>query len=100
MTQSAKINLSSVVVQSKKVLASGIDGEVVMMGIEHGTYSALDAMGSGIWDILKDPRPVSEICEILMERYEVERERCEEEVLAFLNDLASDGTIEVVGSEG
>jgi hypothetical protein len=98
MTQEAKVDLSSVVVQSKKVLASAIDGEVVMMSIEAGTYSALDAIGSVIWDILKEPRSVSDICEILMERYEVERDRCEEEVLAFLKGLASDETIEVVGA--
>lgn len=96
MTQKAKVDLSSVVVQSKKILASAIDGEVVMMSIEAGTYSALDAIGSVIWDILKEPRSVSDICEILMERYEVERDRCEEEVLAFLNGLASDEIIEVV----
>lgn len=97
---SAKIELSTVVVQSKEVLVSEIDGEVVMMSIEHGTYSGLDAIGSEIWRLLESPRRVSEICGIMLERYDVERKQCEEDVLAYLNDLASDDTIRVVGSAG
>ena len=94
------VDMTSVVVRSQEILASDIDGEIVMMSIREGTYSGLDATGSEIWDLLENPRPVSEICEILMERYNVERERCQEDVLAFLNDMASDESIKVVGSGG
>lgn len=99
MTEKTRVNLSSLVVRSKEIIASDIDGEVVMMSIEHGTYSGLDAIGSVIWDMLEISRRVSEICDDLMELYDVDRERCQEDVLAFLNDLASDETIKVVGSK-
>ncbi len=32
----------------------------------------------------------------MMARYEVDEGRCQEDVLDFLNDLASDGTIRIV----
>jgi hypothetical protein len=95
-----QIDLSTIVVRSGEVLASEIDGEVVLMNIEHGTYSGLDTIGSEIWKLLENPRQVPEICRIMSERYDVEQKQCEEDVLGYLNDLASDTTIKVVDAAG
>lgn len=95
-----KIGLSTLVVRSDEVLVSEIDGEVVMMSIERGTYSGLDAIGSDIWRLLESPRRVSEICDIMRACYSVEQKRCEEDVLAYLHDLASDSTVRVVEPAG
>jgi hypothetical protein len=95
-----QVGLSTVVVRSEKVLASDIDGEIVMMSVEHGTYSGLDSIGSEIWSLLENPRRVSEIRDIMMKRYDVQQEQCEEDILAYLNDLASDDTIKVVDIAG
>ena len=94
-----KIDLSTVVVRSKDVLVSEIDNEVVMMSIENGSYSGLDSIGSEIWELLETPRRVSEVCDVLMERYDVDRPRCEKDVLVFLDDLASDETIKVIDAD-
>lgn len=56
----------------------------------------MDGIGSEIWKLLESPRPVSEICDIVRERYRVQRKRCEEDGLAYLEDPASDNTIKVV----
>jgi hypothetical protein len=82
------IELASTVVQSSTVTTSTIDGEVVMMNIENGTYSWLDDIGSEIWEMLKSPVRISEICEILTKLYDVDKERCEQDVLTFLSTLA------------
>jgi len=96
MTKESRVDLNSRVARSEEVLTSEVDGEVVMMSVERGTYSGLDAIASEIWGLLENPRRVSEICDRMMERYDVERGQCERDVLAFLNDLASDDTIRVV----
>ncbi|MBF0510575.1 MAG: lasso peptide biosynthesis PqqD family chaperone [Deltaproteobacteria bacterium] len=95
-----KVDLSTVVVQSEGILATDIEGEVVMMSIEHGTYSGLDVIGSEIWGLLESPRRVSEICGIMRGRYNVEQKQCEEDILTYLNDLASDNTITVINAAG
>jgi hypothetical protein len=84
------------IARSEEVLTSLLDDEVVMMSVEHGTYSGLDVIASEIWDLLENPVQVSEICETMMARYEVDEGRCQQDVLEFLNDLASDGTIRIV----
>jgi hypothetical protein len=100
MTSKRKMELATLVVRAEDVLATDIDGEVVMMSIRHGTYSGLDAVGSEIWDLMDRPRTVSEICDVMMERYDVERGQCEADVLAYLEDLASDDSIQVVAAAG
>jgi hypothetical protein len=100
MAKHKTLDLNSRVARSKEVLASEVDGEVVMMSIEQGNYSGLDGIGSEIWKLLEKPMPVSEICETMMARYEVERDVCEKDVLAFLSDLASDDTIRIMADAG
>lgn len=96
MTRNKTVTLASIIQRSEGILVSEIDHEVVMMSVETGTYAGLDAIGSEIWRLLESPCRVSEICDRLVERYEVERDRCEGDVLAFLNELASDGTIRIL----
>jgi hypothetical protein len=90
------VDLDTTIARSEEILTSDLDDELVMMSIEQGTYSGLDAIGTEIWRLLESPRKVSEICDEMMARYDVERDVCEKDVLAFLNDLASDNTIQVV----
>ena len=94
------MNLDVKVIRSDEVLTSEVDGEVVMMSIDNGTYSGLDAIGSKIWELLEKPITVSEICDIMEARYDVERDVCEKDVLSFLEDLASDSTIQVMDTDG
>lgn len=56
----------------------------------------MDGIGSEIWRLLDAPLTVAEICDRMMARYDVERDVCEKDVLAFLNDLASDNTVRIV----
>jgi len=96
MPNTNSVNLNSRVARSEEILTSDLDDELAMMSIEHGTYSGLDAIGTEIWHLLEKPLTVSEICDEMMARYDVERDVCEKDVLAFLDDLASDHTIRVV----
>jgi hypothetical protein len=94
------MNLDVKVIRSNEVQTAVVDGEVVMMSIDNGTYSGLDAIGSKIWELLDKPITVSEICDIMVARYDVERDVCEKDVLSFLEDLASDNTIQVMDTDG
>lgn len=78
------------------LLEAEIDGETVMMSIDRGEYYGLDAIGSEIWTLLETPRSVAEICAVMGERYDVEPEVCERDVMAFLRDLVSDGSLRPV----
>ena len=90
------IGLDTVVAQIEELVSSDLDGETVMMSVKNGKYYGMDAIGSRIWALIKQPRSVSELCDILLKEFNVDRERCEKDVLIFLNKLAEDNLIRIV----
>ena len=74
---------------------SGLGAEAVVLDLNQGMYFGLDPMGTFIWQLIQEPTEVTEVCAAVLGRYKVEPERCERDVLAFLNDLASEGLITV-----
>ena len=96
MSEIIKLTMNSKIARSEDVLTSEVDGDVVMMSIEQGTYSGLDKIGSEIWRLLEKPMRIADICSAMTVRFDVTKADCEKDVLAFLNDLASDNSIHVV----
>src|SRR3712207_8723186 len=46
-------------------LTAEVDGETVMFQPEAGSYFALGAVGTRVWELLAEPRSVAQICEKL-----------------------------------
>ena len=84
------ISTDTVVRRIEEVIAGDIDGEIVMMSVENGKYYGLDDIGSVIWKLVEAPVKVSDVIDTLLERFDVDRETCEKDVLKFLNDLNED----------
>ena len=89
------IRLNSTVKWADDLVSCDLDGETALMSVENGKYYGLDPIGSRIWALLEQARPVSAICSLLLEEFEVEPSQCEHDVLAFLNELAQDNLIKV-----
>ena len=88
-----EITLDATVVRAEDIMASPVDKELVMMSLERGMYYSLDPIGADIWERLAQPVAVADLCSQLMQKYEVDRETCEADVLAVLNDMAADGLL-------
>jgi hypothetical protein len=93
------ISTESIVVASKNQVSSDLAEEAVILDLESGTYYGLDAVGFRIWDLVQEPRTVATIVNAIVAEYDVDRERCERDVLALLDRLAATGLIEVKGGE-
>ncbi len=72
-----------------------LDDEVVMMSIEQGSYFALGGTAQDLWGLLDQPRTLDGLVASLTEKYQVDRDDCERDVLGFLTDLLESGLIEV-----
>jgi len=90
------IQLDTVVQQGPEQLSCELDGETVLLSIQHGQYYYFNQIGSHIWTLLRTPRSVAALCDVLTDVYEVERALCEQEVLTFLNELFTDDLLQVV----
>ena len=92
---------SHIIVQSKiqrnpGMIASNLDGEIVMMSVENGEYYGLDEIGSRIWELIEKPIVIVKLIQSLMVEFEVERQQCEEDTLEFLADLFSRNLINLL----
>lgn len=81
------------------VLETEIDEETVMMDIEKGSYFGLNPTGSKIWTLLAEPVVIGDLCDRLTEEFEVPREQCEQQVVAFLQNLLERGLLQIVTDE-
>jgi hypothetical protein len=93
--ESKSVTLKTVVSQSTDIVASDIDDEKVMMSIEKGQYYGLDPIATCVWNLMEKPVTVSDLIDALLLEFDVDRETCERDVLAFLEEIKEDGILQV-----
>jgi hypothetical protein len=94
-TDLSAISGHSIVVVAKDKISADLMEEAVILDLKSGVYYGLDTVGARIWALIQEPRAVDAIRDAILSEYEVERDRCERELLAFLQELAAQGLIEV-----
>ncbi len=81
------MNKTEKLVIKKNLNVTDLAGEKVMIDFESGKYFMIKGVGNDIWDMLKEETSASDIIEKLLSEYEVSREQCETEVMAFLDKM-------------
>jgi hypothetical protein len=90
----AVVELSTVVAVPNQV-SSSLGDEAVILELTQGIYYGLNEVGARIWELLKRPRRVGEIRDVILDEYEVAPQAVTRDVLALLAELADRGLIEV-----
>lgn len=91
------ISIDSVVKASKDQISSDLAGETIILALNRGQYFGLDGVGARIWQLMAEPRPIDEIRDRLIREYDVPPERCQKDLLELLQEMESEGLIEVEG---
>jgi hypothetical protein len=76
-----------------QVMARQVGDETVILDLASGTYFGLDPVGARIWQLIGEDRTAAEICEMMLEEYEVEREQLETDVLRLTGELLERGLV-------
>jgi hypothetical protein len=85
----------SIVVASQEQVSCDMDGDAVILDLKDGVYYELNSVGARVWGLIQQPRTIDEIRDILLEEYDVERERCERDIQELLRDMAAKGLIDI-----
>ena len=94
-TSNHQISTASVVEAAKDQVSSDLAGETILLSMETAMYYGLDEVASRIWELVRVPIRVSDVRDAIVREYDVDVERCEADVLAFLRELAGKGLIQV-----
>jgi len=87
------IDPSARLTRSSNIIATEVDGEMVLMSIEDGKYYGLDPIGSEIWRRLEEPKSADALTAELKDHFEGDPYAIERETLDFLDKLADNGLV-------
>lgn len=71
-----------------------LDGEVVLMNIDTGSFHALKGTGLAIWQMIDGSRDLTTIKAEMRKRFDVDDATCSAEVDAFVQSVAKVGFVE------
>lgn len=84
---------SDLILQRAEIPVSEIDNDQVFFNHETGTFFGANAVGAEIWGVLETPQSFSAVCDLLLEKYDVDRATCESDVRAFIGDMLQGGVL-------
>jgi hypothetical protein len=89
------MDLSTKIARSDNFIHNVIDGELVMMNIETGSYVSMNNTGKIIWEQLENAKTVNEIISDLLNQFTIERSQCEADVIPFIEKMIEQSIVVV-----
>ena len=91
------LSVESVVVASRDQVSCPLGEESAILNLKNSVYYGLDPVGARVWNLLREPRRVAAVRDSLLDEYDVEAMRCEQDLLELLEKMRGEGLIEVRG---
>ena len=89
------ITPDSVVAASRDQVSCELEGEAVILNLADEVYYGLDPVGARIWELIREPRCVAEVRDLVVAEFEVDAATAERDLLALLETLAERRLVEV-----
>ena len=95
----APLSLQTTVIVSAQQVSCPLGDESAILNMKNSVYYGVNPVGASVWNLLKEPKTVEEIRDAILGEYEVDEVRCERDLLALLEEMRSEGLIEVRGDQ-
>lgn len=91
------VSLASRVRIPEGILARLLGDELVLLNLQTGVYFSLNQVGTRIWQLLetRPSRPLRTVLETLTDEYEVDRDRCRQDLLNLVSSLREHRLLDV-----
>jgi hypothetical protein len=80
-------------VNTPPVIHQTLEGEVIVVNLESGTYYSIAGTGAEVWNALESGATVEQAIERMLGGYEADRARVEPAVTRFVDELLSEELI-------
>jgi len=71
--------------------------ETTILSLDRGVYYGLNQVATRVWELVREPRTVQEVHQILSAEYDVDPKQLERDLISLLQKLAAEGLVEVTG---
>lgn len=82
--------------RSTQQVSCDLNGEAAILHLDQSVYFGLSGVGAEVWAALEQPQSVAELTLIVCNKFAVEPERCERDLMKFLSQLQAAGLAEAV----
>lgn len=86
---------STISISESRFIGSKIGDELMLMDLNSGNYINLNEVGTVIWEQIQEPKTVSQICEVLLAKFDVKESLCQSTTIDYLQRLANDNYINI-----
>lgn len=93
MSTNPEVSKSTAVVATDDCLSTTTDGESVILHVERGEYYGFNEVGTEVWELTQEPRTVAEICQAIQESYDVDEQRCLDDVTELVAEMLDYGLV-------
>jgi len=76
-----------------QVMARQVGDETVILDLGSGTYFGLDPVGARVWQLIGEAKTLGDICDTLLDEYDVARDTLERDVLDLAEKLRAQNLI-------
>ncbi|MEH6518324.1 MAG: PqqD family protein [Halioglobus sp.] len=89
------MNLNQHISLSPDVISQEVSGETVLLDLESENYFGLDAIGTRIWQLIKETNELQSIFDTLLEEYDVSEERLRVDITNLLTEIEGLGLVKL-----
>lgn len=86
---------STLLIRSPDLIATDMDGDIVMMHVTSGQYFGISGVGTRIWALLERPITLAELTSTIVSEYVVDEQTCYKDILVFVQTLMDQGAAQV-----
>ncbi|MGE0489562.1 MAG: PqqD family protein [Vulcanimicrobiota bacterium] len=87
----------AILVRHRHVVSTELpDGEAALMDMQSGTYFHLNSVASRLWQLIAEPISLAQVLTALEDEFEVEADRCHDEVVSLVTQWLERGLSQVV----
>jgi Coenzyme PQQ synthesis protein D (PqqD) len=90
------VTVDTVLIQDHESIPAAVDGTVVLLSVRTGSYVKFNKVGSEIWKLFSEPRPVGQIFELLSQLHQTDDHIIRRDVIPFLEALISRRLLRIV----
>ncbi len=91
----ATISVHSIVVATSEQVSCPLGEESAILNLKNSVYYGMNPVGARVWNLVQQPKSVSQLRDTLLEEYEVDATRCERDLLDLLEQMRVEGLIEI-----
>jgi hypothetical protein len=79
------------------ILHQNLEGELVLLNLNTGVYFGLDPVGARTWELIHAHQnlPLQQVLESLVGEYQVQRDRCADDLLHLVARLEENRLLEI-----